>query len=247
MTRLNSANRRMRILAANLGLMLLSSPAWAASYHIVLEPFHGSLLRGHAGVAAVDDRTATALVRLITPGNEVAERGTLRVLVMNEGGQPFEFGPDQVQLTLADGTTLKASSIDQFEKGRLVIEHESRLARASDFSNRNNLAGLDQQANSGATARSAQPMTGGNAPSAGSNTVGQDDRSDDSLLPGAEYRNAIYQLLIPQTVAPQHAWGGYYVFDVPRRVLARKADQPLTVVVRTGGEIHRFAAILKWK
>jgi hypothetical protein len=37
------------------------------------------------------------------------------------------------------------------------------------------------------------------------------------------------------------------VFDVPKDVFNRKTDQPLTVIVRTGSEEHRFAATLHWK
>ena len=78
-------------------------------------------------------------------------------------------------------------------------------------------------------------------------TEGQDRRADDSLLPGAQVLDAIYQILIPLTVQPQKAWGGYYLFDMPKTVFRRKVDQPLTIDVRTGTEQHRFAAILKWK
>ena len=59
--------------------------------------------------------------------------------------------------------------------------------------------------------------------------------------------NAIYQILIPLEVAPQKAWGGYYVFDVPKDVQKRKLDQPLSITVRTGPEVHRFSGSLHWK
>ena len=68
-----------------------------------------------------------------------------------------------------------------------------------------------------------------------------------ALLPGAETLNAIYQILISQPVAPNKAWGGYYVFDMPKAVSARRANQPLSILVRTGAEEHRFSAVLKWK
>jgi hypothetical protein len=54
-------------------------------------------------------------------------------------------------------------------------------------------------------------------------------------------------LLLPETVGPKQVWGGYYVFDLPKPVLERRSDQPLTIIVRTGGEVHRFAATLHWK
>ena len=48
-------------------------------------------------------------------------------------------------------------------------------------------------------------------------------------------------------LAPRAAWGGYYVFDMPKELFRRKSDMPLTVLIRTGSEVHRFAATLKWK
>lgn len=223
----------------------LPASALAHSYHIVLSPpAHGKLLIGHAGVQAADDRTGVALVRIVAPGNEVHERGTVRVLVMNLGSTPFEFGPDQVTLTLADGTVLRPTPIVAFQDGRDLIEREQHHAAAVDIRNRSNLDGLAQQANSGPSGQFMAPVS---SPEPAPDTATQDWRTEDLLLPGAGILDAIYQLLVPMTVAPQKAWGGYYVFDMPKAVYARKADQPLAIAVRTGNQEHRFAAVLKWK
>ena len=224
---------------------LVASAAGAGSYRIVLQANDGKMLVGHAGVQAVDDRTATALVRVISPGNAVDERGTVRVLVMNLGPKTFEFGPDQVRLTQADGTVLQPSSVDEFEKGRILVERESRYAAGTDLRNRNNLSGLEQQANGGPTAQSRAPVS--RSATSVSGTTSENRRTDESLLPGAEALGAIYQFLIPQPVAANKAWGGYYVFDMPKAVFARRADQPLSILVTTGAEQHHFNAILKWK
>jgi hypothetical protein len=207
------------------------------------------MLVGHAGVQAVDDETNIALVRLISPGAEVAERGTIRILVKNLGTAPFEFGPDQVKLTLADGTILIPSSVEQFEKGRSLVEHENRIAGATDLTNRNNLSGLEQQSRGSGPASSLAAQSGGAASAARSSsaTLSQEHRSDALLLPGGRTLDAIYQILIAQPVEPNQAWGGYYVFDMPKKVFARRADQPLSISVKTGAEEHRFDAILKWK
>ena len=106
-------------------VLLLPSAAYGGSYRVV-EPGGGKMLVGHAGVQAVDDRTATALVRVISPGNAVDQRGTIRVLVQNLSSKPFEFGPEQVKLTLGDGTVLAPSSVDAYEKGRVLVEREVR-------------------------------------------------------------------------------------------------------------------------
>jgi hypothetical protein len=54
-------------------------------------------------------------------------------------------------------------------------------------------------------------------------------------------------VLMPETVAPQAASGGYLVFELPEQAKAAAADIPLTVTVRTGDEEHRFAGLLKWR
>jgi hypothetical protein len=224
-------------------LCLASSPIFAASYRLVLQPVNGKLLIGHAGVQAVDERTSTALVRIVSPGNRIDERGTVRVLVMNLGAKPFQFGPDQVRLELSDGTVLQPTSVDAMEKGRQLVEWESGRAWTNDLRIRNNLSGTEQQTNSGV--RPLTPVPGATAPS--SEATRYNERTDENLQPGAQTLNAIYQILIEQPVEPSKAWGGYYVFDVPSRIFARKTDQPLTILVTTGGEVHRFNATLKWK
>ena len=78
-------------------------------------------------------------------------------------------------------------------------------------------------------------------------TPPQDAAPTEASLPGAMMLDSIYQLLVPLSVEPQKAWGGYYVFDMPKTAFRRKTDQPLTIVVRTGAREHRFAATLKWK
>ena len=239
----------MRVAALCLAVAALAAgtPAMAGAYRIELAvPSGGRLLHGHGGLEAADQRTDTALVRLIAPGNDIHERGTVRVLVMNLGATPFEFGPDQVTLTLADGTVLKEVPVAQMEDGRELVERETRYAMSNDLRNRNNLAGLAQQANSGMTVQSLSP--GAAAPgSTLSGTGGQEHRTEDSLMPGMQLLDSIYQVLIPLTVPPQKAWGGYYVFDVPKRVFRKRADQPLMITVHTGGEEHRFEAVMKWK
>src|SRR4029078_12454209 len=101
------------------------------------------------------------------PGNDIHERGTVRVLVMNLGPSPFEFGPDQVTLTLSDGTVLNPVPVDQMEDGRQLVEREMQHAAANDLRNRNNLAGLDRQANGAGTLGRSVTGTAGHDPRAG--------------------------------------------------------------------------------
>jgi hypothetical protein len=165
------------------------------------------------------------------------------VLIFNYGPKTFEFGPDQVKLRLADGTVLQPTPFDKFDKGRNVIERAQRQARAVNFQNSELLASLTRDSAAGGTPSSGPMPSMGSSANSGelaSATADQD-------LPGAYLLNALDQLLVPLTVAPKQAWGGYYVFDVPKTVFDRRADQPLTVLVQTGSETHEFPATLHWK
>jgi len=232
----------MKLLVISIAALALSCPAFAGSYRVVLQPMQGKMLVGHAGVQAVDETTAVAHVRLITPGNQVKERGTVRVLVRNLTSAAFQFGPENVRLQLADGTDLKPSPLDQFEKGAELVQREMGHAAAVDMQIKNSLSSYAQQGG-GSTLTSTQ--AGAFAPSA--NIQDLERRSDESDLPGAKTMDALYQILVPETVGPNQAWGGYYVFDLPKAAFDRRVDQPLTIIVRTGSEEHRFAATLHWK
>jgi hypothetical protein len=237
----------MKKLLISVAILACAAPATAGSYRILLsKPEGGRLLIGHEGLQAADERTQDNLVRVIAPGNEVKNRGTVRVLVMNLGSRPFQFGPEQVQLRLADGTILQPTPFGEFEKGRALIEREQRYAKAVNIQN-SDLSELATQSSS-QTIQMGGPR-GGSTPAAsyGAETGELSGESADSDLPGAGQLDDLDQLLVPLQVDPKQAWGGYYVFDVPKGVLDRKADQPLTVIVRTGAEEHRFPAILHWK
>jgi len=222
--------------------LVLAAPAMAGNYKIVLDrPANGRLLTGHMGLEAADEQTPYTLVRVIAPGNTVDVRGTIRVLVANLGTRTFTVGPDQVTLQLGDGTILKPVPIEEFEKRKVVAEEEHGHAQAIDLANRNDLPSA-----SGSTA-SAPGMPQALPTGQTADTASQDYHSDEDLLPHGEALNAIYQLLIPLDIGPRQAWGGYYVFDVPKAVQRAHADQPLTITVRTGAEVHQFTGALHWR
>ena len=232
--------KRLVIAAAALGL---PAPAFGASYKIVLDrPANGRLLlrRRPPGGGRADPGI---LVRVIAPGNAVEQRGTVRVLVMNLGNRTFTFGPDQVMLRLGDGTVLRPVPVDQYEQRKLVAEQTANRARTLDMRNRADLSALAGETGSGAASLRggtwSAPARAGPRP--------QDNASDDSQLPHAEVLNAIYQLLIPLDVEPQHAWGGYYVFDVSEGRSEAPRRPAAEITVRTGPEEHRFSGMLRWK
>ena len=236
--------RLVKLLAASVALTV-SGAAVAGGYVVKLEPGNAGSVRGHAGLHAVDDKTESALVRIVAPGLEIGKRGTIRVLVMNLGKKPFEFGPDNVSLTFADGSEIKKIPLSEFDSGYLLIKREQNRAAAIEMQNRNTLSTLAGQTQSGLTAGSSAPVPSGSA--AGAANVNDISRvtDDEYALPGGKTLDALYQVLMPETVAPQAASGGYLVFELPKTVMDATGDIPLTITVRADGNEHRFAGLLK--
>ena len=239
----------MKHLAIAVAALVLAAPAAASGYRVqVSPPPGGKLIRGHAGLHAVDEETATAKVRIVAPGTAFDKLGTVRVLVLNLGSKPFVFGPDQVRLKLADGTELKPVPLDKFDKGAQAVMTAMNRQAAIDTQVRNSLSMISQQSSGGMTAQSIQDVPGGG--SAGSSAVDTNSlsrRTEDSLTPGSKTLDMIGQVLMPETVEPQKASGGYLVFELPKELRTATADIPLTIAVRTGDEEHRFTATLKHK
>ena len=237
---------RLRKLFLAAAALSVSGAALANGYMVNLQPANGATVKGHAGLHAVDDKTDRALVRIVAPGLAADKRGTIRVLVMNLGTEPFEFGPDDVTLTLADGSELKKVPLAEFDRGYGLIKREQNRAAAVTAQNNSTLSSLMGQTQSGMP---------GNSPAAAPNigTRQTDFESlrrnldDEYLQPGGKTLDALYQLLMPDQVAPQAASGGYLVFEMPKRnkKSTADADLPITITVRTGDSIHHFAGVLK--
>jgi hypothetical protein len=238
--------RLVKLLAASVALTV-SGAAVAGGHVVKLAPGNAGSVHGHAGLHAVDDKTESALVRIVAPGLEIGKRGTIRVLVKNLGKKPFEFGPDNVSLTFADGSELKKIPLSEFDSGYLLIKREQNRAAAIEMQNRNTLSTLAGQTQSGLTAGSVAPVPSGSL--AGASDVNDLSRltEDEYARPGGKTLDALYQVLMPETVAPQTASGGYLVFELPKEAQDAAADIPLTITVRTGDNEHRFAGLLKWQ
>ena len=224
--------------------LAIASPAVAANFRVHLSGEDHKLLRGYGGLHAADSRTERTLVRVISPGSPITKRGTVRVLVMNLGGTPFDFGPASVKLELADGSVLTEVPVAEFAKGAQLVEREMGRAVSVDRRVKGDLSNLAQTSSAGVQVPTGVPATGTLAGAAGSAAARQDRNQDADQLPGAKLLNAIDGVLQPAKVGPQEAAGGYLVFELPKALRALKADQPLTIVVSAGADVHRFAATL---
>ena len=121
---------RLRKLFLAAAALSVSGAALANGYMVNLQPANGATVKGHAGLHAVDDKTDRALVRIVAPGLAADKRGTIRVLVMNLGTEPFEIGPDDVTHTLADGSELNNVPLAEFDRGYGLNKREQNRPAA---------------------------------------------------------------------------------------------------------------------
>jgi hypothetical protein len=228
------------------GAVVISAPAAAAEYTVMLSEANGKVLRGRGGLHAADSKLAGSLVRVISPGSRITRRGTVRVLVMNLGQPRFAFGPSQVSLKLADGTEIPKTPMREFREGAELVSREMRRAGTVDRRVKSGLSDVARDASVGPTAAtlSGQPTPDTSAVT-GAAASRQDGTLEGDALPGARTLAAIDGLLQRAEVAPQEASGGYLVFELPKELRATKADQPFTIVVRAGREEHRIQALLR--
>ena len=236
----------MRYVAAAVALALCAVPATAA-FRVQLKAAPENSLKGYGGLHAVDSRTATSLVRVISPGSDIKKMGTVRVLVMNLGAKPFVFGPDNVTLKLADGTQLAFMPYELFDKGAKLVERESAHQKALGSLSAANFA---ERAAGGGTVgngqtASANSTTAGPASGAEAANRAREGGIELGRQPGEEIRQIVDSLMYKTRIAPQEAAGGYLVFELPKTVRTLKTDQPATLVVKTGREEHRFEVLLQ--
>jgi hypothetical protein len=218
-----------------------AAPANAADYKLKFSPQGGKILKGRGGLEVFDVRTDNTLMRVISPGSRITDRGAVRVLVMNLGSGRYEFGPDQVSVELPDGTQLPEVPVSVFDKGEKFVETQVNIGRATDRAVKANVSAYAQAQTSGGTAAN---ITGGtiSRENYGDNAMRMDELSDE--LPGAKLLGGLNGVLRPLEVGPKEAWGGYLIFDMPKGLRKTRSDQPVTIVVRTGSEVHRIPAIL---
>lgn len=231
---------RRIILGGTLALFLAAS-AGATDYKLQFSPGNGKVLKGQGGLQVFDLTTDKTRMRIIAPGSRINSRGAVRVLVINLAQPAYEFGPEQVSLELPDGTQLAEVPVAVFDKAEKLAEKEVGIGRSIDRAVKANLSAYAQAQNGGDMAASVSGRTLSRE-NAGDNALKMDELSDQ--IPGAKLLGGLNGVLRPLAVGPKEAWGGYLIFDMPKALQKAKDDQPVTIVVRTGREVHRIKAVL---
>lgn len=255
-----------RLLIGPIALALVPTPAAAAKFAMKLVPSAEQTSRMHSGVASVDNSLPSSTIRLIQAEGDLKKRGSIQLLLMNHGQAPFNFGPENVTATLADGTPITIITYEQ-----LVREEKKRQTWAAVAAGLNAFGNSMRASNSGyysgtATYSGSTYGTFGSTPyssnSYGTATISGYDygRSHVAQSVANAQNQAMFARMADQnasrmealkgymrttTVDPQQMFGGTVMFELPKSVHKGKGDVPVSFVVAISGEQHRFDAVLK--
>ena len=246
-------------------ILLQSAPAFAAEYVLDVTAKPEQTSRFEDGRETVDDSTATTSVRLLEPRQQTQKQGGFRVYVMNNTGKPFNFGPENVTLKMADGTAVAMLTYQDLLKQEK--RREAWQAIAAGFA----AAGRNMQASQAGYNYGSASFSGNTYGSYGTtpytaNTYGtatysgynagaafaaqssaneQNQRDFQALqLSQAAKRQDLAQVMKTTTVDPGQAFGGIVQYMVPAAVRSSKTALPVTIEVRTGDDVHTFQATL---
>ena len=191
-------------------------------------------------------------MRLIQAEGDLKKRGSIELVVLNQGSHPFNFGPENVTAMLADRTPVAIITYDQLmhEEKRRETWRGVFAALATMISGQYT-ENVDYSGSSFGTVgtSSYQGFTSGTATGSGYDPVAAavENRQifDRVAERNAAGRHALQQNIRTTTVDPQQVFGGAVTFELPEQARNAKQDVPMTFVVTVDGEEHRFDAIPK--
>lgn len=255
-----------RLVLGASGLALCSSPALAARFTMQLNPGPQQISRMQSGVAAVDDSTPSSSVRLIQAEGDLKKRGAIRVLVMNQGDKPFNFGPENITAKLADGTPVAIITYEQLVKeekrretwraiavGLAAASNNMNASRAGYYSGTATYSGstsgtfgtMPYNSSTFGTA-TVSGYNGGQAAAAQSVANEQNEANFARMAQeNAANMEALKAYMRTTTVDPQQMFGGSVTFELPKLIRQSAGEVSIEFVVTTGREQHTFKAALR--
>lgn len=247
-------------------LLAIASPATAAKFTMQLIAAPEQQSRMQDGIAAVDNSSAGSSVRLIQAEGDLKKRGSVAVLVMNQTDKPFNFSPENVTATLADGTPVEIITYE-----RLVREEKKRqtwaavaagLAAAGNSMNAANSGYYSGTATYSGSTFGTFGRTPYNSYSSGTASISGYNSGQAQLAQSAanaqnqanfarmaeqnaSSMQALKAYMRTTTVDPEQMFGGTVMFELPKTVHKGTGDVPMHFSVTINGEAHKFNAVLK--
>jgi hypothetical protein len=256
----------IRFFASAVVLASIAAPAVAAKFTMVLTPLSEQTSRLEAGIAAVDDHTDGSSVRLVQAEGDLKKRGSVQLIVMNHGEQPFNFGPENVTARLADGTAVPIITYEQLareeKKRRTWAAIAAGLAAAGNNMNASNSGYYSGTATYSGSTYGTFGSTPYRSNTTGMATVSGYDagRAQVAQSIANQQNQATFARMADQnaskiqmlkaymrttTVDPQQMFGGTVMFELPKTVHQATGDVPMSFAVTINGEAHKFDVVLK--
>ena len=213
------------------------------------------------GVEQIDDVQPNTVVRIVEPREPTPKQSSLLVLVLNRGSEPLNFGPENVTIRFADGSTVAMLEYNELMRRQRKHEKTQRFFMALGAGARGASAGQagynsgtysysgQTTGNYGATPYSATTSGRGtysgydseasNAAQAQANAETSRDVAQLRSNQQAD-RGRIAQVMQTTTVAPGNVFGGIVQFEVPKPIRSSKVPVPVTIEITVRGETHYF-------
>jgi len=257
---------RKSLLASSIAVGLLcGTSANAADFVLDIVPTAEQSARFEDGRQLIDSSAQASAARIYEPRQQTPKQSGFRVYVMNDGVKPFDFGPENITIRFADGTTLAMLSYrdllkqqERAEAWQAVAVGLAAAGRSMEAASAGTSYGTVQSSGStygtfGATpfaARSSGISTfstynAGAAAAARANADAETSRQIEQMqLNQAAQRDDLAQVMKLTTVDPGQPFGGIVQYMVPRAVQSSKVALPIIIEVRAGDEVHKFNATL---
>ena len=246
------------ILAIALAATAVSpTSALAAKLRLDLTASADQRTRMDNGIEAVDADLPGSSVRILESEEPVRKRGVLLIYVLNAGGEPVNFGPENVTIESEAGEAFEVIPYDT-----LVKEEKNRqmwaaiatgLAAASNSYNASTSAtsyGSFNAYGSGGWSRGNYSTYNPAAASMATSLANtQNQQSFDRLATNrVASMEALKVNMRTTTVDPGKDFGGQVTFELPKALRSSKVPVPLRIKVRMGAEEHVIAGTLAaWK
>jgi hypothetical protein len=239
------------------------SPAIATDFTLKVQPVGVQKTRWENGLQLIDDAGPTTAVRLMPTKGVVSKRASFTLFALNRSGNTFDLGPENIVLLMEDGSAVRMLNYDDLTREErrkqgwqnvglafTVIARSMAAANAGNSYATANYSG-STMGHVGSTSFGAQSFgtatihsyDAGAAAAAGAEAAEENRRDIEDLAKTQALRMAaINNVMQTTTVDPGAAFGGIVYFDLPPAVRASKDPVPVTLIVRVGGEEHRFRA-----
>jgi len=236
----------------------------AKEYVVDIRPEPGQQSHFIQGREAVVSRMAASNTLILEAVDPFEKRATMVVGVANNSPEPFNFGPENVTVTIGD-TTVSMVTHEELMKEQKRREGRQRFAMA--LAGAMNNASASYAGNSyGTTSYSGTThgFVGGQSFTAQTTGVGtysgydaaaaqaarlradaENERNSAAMEANLASRRAqIDQVVQINTVMPGRNFNGPVQFEVPDSVARSKVPVPILITVKAGAEVHTFHALI---